>query len=73
MEWENKINPVKSIGPSKAHDLLFGCQLSVVVGAKSNRENCPESIPTNRKSVIGTIKHGLLERAISSKREEEVG
>ena len=73
MKWGNKINTIKSIGPSKAHDLLFGCQLNVVVGANSNRENCPESIPTNRKSIIGTIKHELLERAISSKREEEVG
>ena len=73
MKWEKTINPVRSIGPSKAHDLLFGCPLSVVIGSKSNRENCPESIPSNRKAIIGTIKHGLQERAISSRWEEEVG
>ncbi|MAU25163.1 MAG: hypothetical protein CL706_07135 [Chloroflexi bacterium] len=73
MKWEKTINPVRSIGPSKAHDLLFGCPLSVVIGSKSNRENCPESVPSNRKAIIGTIKHGLQERAISSKWEEEVG
>ena len=72
MKWEKTINPVKSIGPSKAHNLLFGCQLSVVIGSKSNRENCPESIPSNRKAVIGTIKHELLEKAISAKGNEKV-
>ena len=72
MEWKKIINPVESIGPSKAHDLLFGCPLSVVIGSKSNRENCPESIPSNRKAIIGTIKHGLLEKSISAKGEGEV-
>ena len=72
MEWKKTINPVTSIGPSKAHDLLFGCPLSVVIGSKSNRENCPESIPSNRKAIIGTIKHELLEKSISSKGEGEV-
>ena len=72
MEWKKTINPVTSIGPSKAHDLLFGCPLSVVIGSKSNRENCPESIPSNRKAIIGTIKHELLENSISSKGEGEV-
>ena len=72
MEWNKTINSVISIGPSKAHDLLFGCPLSVVIGSKSNRENCPESIPSNRKAIIGIIKHGLLEKSISTKGDEEV-
>jgi len=72
MEWKKTINPVKSLGPSKAHNLLFGCQLKAVVESKSNEVNCPKSIPSNRKALIGTIKHKLWERAISSKGEEEV-
>lgn len=61
--WGGEIVTIDSIGPSSAHELLYGCKMKAVLSKYPNSENCQEGIPNHPNSSIGTIFHRLLEGA----------